>query len=87
MHYSFEFLTQEAQLLQAIASVSLYMQRSVGRHMSVFSVRVQFPTFFPSRSCPPCARTLSTLVGSENVTKPKPLRSDRTDGEYGDSPF
>lgn len=31
-------------------------------------------TFFPSSSCVPCANTLSTLFGSPNVMKPKPLQ-------------
>lgn len=31
-------------------------------------------TFLPSNSCEPAARTLSTLLGSENVTKPNPLQ-------------
>ena len=30
-------------------------------------------TFLPSNSCVPCASTLSTLEGSANVMKPKPL--------------
>ena len=31
-------------------------------------------TFFPSRSCAPCSRTLSTPDTSAKVTKPKPLQ-------------
>ena len=31
-------------------------------------------TFFPSKSCVPWAKTLSTLAGSLNVTNPKPLK-------------
>lgn len=33
-------------------------------------------TFLPSNSCVPCARTLSTLAGSEKDTKPKPLKDE-----------
>lgn len=35
-------------------------------------------TFLPSNSCDPCAKTLSTLAGSEKVMNPNPLkRNDR----------
>lgn len=33
-------------------------------------------TFLPSSSCVPWVSTLSTLFGSLNVTKPKPLQVD-----------
>lgn len=42
-------------------------------HIQILSVR----TFFPSSSCVPCANTLSTLFGSPNVMKPKPLQVEK----------
>lgn len=42
-------------------------------HIQIPSVR----TFFPSSSCVPCANTLSTLFGSPNVMKPKPLQVEK----------
>jgi hypothetical protein len=36
-----------------------------------------FRTFLPSSSCVPCARTLSTLAGSEKVMNPNPLEGER----------
>lgn len=38
-------------------------------------------TFFPSSSCVPCARTLSTLDGSANVMNPNPLEKEKTSKE------
>lgn len=35
-------------------------------------------TFFPSNSCVPCDRTLSTLLGSANVMNPNPLKQLNT---------
>lgn len=34
-------------------------------------------TFLPSSSCDPCAKTLSTLAGSEKVMNPNPLKWKR----------
>lgn len=37
----------------------------------------RFRTFLPSSSCVPCARTLSTLDGSEKVMNPNPLQEEK----------